>query len=280
MKRKIIKHGNHSIMNENDGYIYSLNESMGYDFNSHLHKCYEIIRIIDGELLYTVEGREYTLSGGDLIFTAPDELHSFSFPTQCTYRREFIHIYPGFIKDYPEICDMLKMRRMGECNAIPAETVKKYGIAEIFNGIYEYCEKPVPETDFMVLTYALQLLVKINQIVKTGSLIYGSSISGKKSGLICDYIDRHYMEKTDLDTISAELFLSPSYVSRVFKKETGMTVKAYINLRRITQAKNLIIEGEKATCVFRECGFSDYSTFYRAFVKYAGMTPDKFKNIR
>ena len=75
-KRKIIKHGNHTINDKYNGYVYNLNISDGYDFNSHMHNCYEFIHVIEGQLIYTVEGPEYALSAGDIIMTCPEELHS------------------------------------------------------------------------------------------------------------------------------------------------------------------------------------------------------------
>ena len=50
MKKKVIKHGNHSIANDNDGYMYSYNTSESYSFDTHIHKCYEIVHVIKGEL--------------------------------------------------------------------------------------------------------------------------------------------------------------------------------------------------------------------------------------
>ena len=76
MERKILKYGNHIIGNDYDGYMYSYNFSDGYDFNSHLHRCFEFIHIIGGKLIYTVEGTDYMLSEGDFIMTKPNELHS------------------------------------------------------------------------------------------------------------------------------------------------------------------------------------------------------------
>ena len=75
MERNIIKYGNHVLNNDYDGYMYSYNSSHGYDFNSHLHRCFEFIHIIDGKLIYTVEGTDYMLSKGDIIVTKPYELH-------------------------------------------------------------------------------------------------------------------------------------------------------------------------------------------------------------
>ncbi len=274
-----IIHGTHKPYNDTDGYMYNLNSSDGYNFNSHIHSCYEFIRVISGQLLYTVEGTDYILSDGDLIMTKPDELHSFSFPEPCEYRREFLHIYPDFLKGLPDIVDLLNSRKSGCFNYIPSELVKKYGIDKIFGGMAQYCAAPVPETDFMILAYTIQLIAKVHQIIRTEAPVPQKVTVNKKTNSICDYIDNHYHQNISLNDIAESCFMSPSYISRMFRKETGMTIKAYLNLRRVTHAKNLIIEGKKATGIFSQCGFCDYSTFYRAFVKYAGMTPDEFRHI-
>lgn len=277
IETKIIKHGNHVINNDTDGYMYNFNTSKNYDFNSHIHKCYEFIHILHGHLLYTVEGSEYILSDGDFIMTTPSELHAFSFPKECIYQREFLHIYPGFLKGYPELINSLDSRRPGYFNRFPAETVEKYGIDKIFRGIEECCVSAEPETDFLVLTYSLQLITKISQVLRKESPEHQEIITNKKANAVCDYIDRHYNETISVGTIANALFVSPAYLSRVFKRETGITIKTYLNMRRVTHAKNLIIQGQPVTNAFLECGFDDYSTFYRAFTKYVGMSPEQFK---
>lgn len=279
LEEKVIKHGNHIINNDIDGYMYNFNTSKSYTFNSHMHKCYEFIHIIHGQLLYTVEGTEYMLSDGDFIMTTPDELHSFSFPNNGEYQREFLHIYPGFIKNYPELVRILNSRKAGYFNRFSAEMVKKYGIDKIFQGIEECCTNVEPETDFLVLTYTLQLIAKINQVLRKESPEHQEIITNKKANTIYDYIDHHYTEDIYIDTIAKSLFISPTYLSRVFKKETGMTVKNYLNMRRVTHAKNCIMQGQQPTDIYLECGFKDYSTFYRSFVKFVGMAPDAFKRM-
>lgn len=277
---KIIKHGSHTLNNDTDGYMYNFNTSEGQDFNSHIHKCFEFIHVIEGKLLYIVEGSEYILHPGDLIMTKPEEFHSFSFPEECRYQREFLHIYPGFLKDYPKIVELMNKRQAGYFNRIPAETVQKYHIDQIFRSIEEYCANPIEETDFMVLTYTLQLIIKINQILRSDTPQKQHAISNKKTNAICRYIDSHYKENITIDKIAANIYMSASHASRIFKEEMGMNIKTYITMRRITHSKNLIMEGRKITSIPATCGFTDYSTFYRAFVKYVGMSPDDFKQIQ
>ena len=49
-------------------------------------------------------------------------------------------------------------------------------------------------------------------------------------------------------------------------------------MKRIVLAKNMIMNGTPATEVYERCGFNDYSTFYRAFKRYVGVSPDKFRS--
>lgn len=278
MEHKIIKHGNHVINNDYDGYMYNFNTSQSYSFNSHIHKCYEFVHIIHGQLIYTVEGNEYMLSDGDFIMTNPAELHSFSFPEACDYQREFLHIYPGFIKDFPELTAGLETRKMGYFNRFSAEMTKKYEIDKIFEHIEKCCTNIEPETDFLVLGLTIALFARINQILRKEAPEHQSIITNKKANAVCDYIDKHYKEDITVESIAASQFISPSHLSRIFKKETGMTVKAYLNMRRVTRAKNLIMEGpHMITNIYLDCGFIDYSSFYRSFVKYVGMSPEEFK---
>lgn len=279
MYDKISKYGNHIISDDENGYMYSFNMSESYDFNSHLHKCHELVHVMEGRMIYTIEGHDYSVSAGDLVVTRPEELHSFSFPEKCKYKREFLHMYPKFLERFPEAHDILYSREAGAMNVIPAETVKKYDIDKVFNEINQYCASPVPETDLMVLTCAVQLVLKLNRVWADDKPSYESVISDKKTNSIRYYIDHHYKESISAADVAAAMFMSQSYASRIFKRTTGMTIKAYINLRRVTAAKNLMIEGGKATDVYLRCGFADYTTFYRCFIKYTGMTPEEFKNI-
>lgn len=276
MEQKIIRHGNHVSNNNYDGYVYSFNTSKSETFSSHLHACYEFIHIIHGQLVYTVEGNEYILSDGDMIMTNPSELHSFSFPAECEFQREFLHIYPGFVKDFHGLLANLNRRKMGYFNRIPREMVERYEIDKIFKRLEECCGKQSPETDFLALGLSVELLAKISQILRNETPEY--QIISKKSSEVCDYIDGHFNDTVTVSDIADRFYISQSQLNRIFKKDTGMTVKTYLNMRRITHAKNLIMYGRQMIKnIYIDCGFDDYSTFYRAFVKYVGMSPEEFK---
>ncbi len=278
MEIKVLRHGTHIPGNDYDGYMYSFNTSKSYSFDSHLHKCYEIIHVIHGSLIYTVEGREYRISDGDIVITSPDELHSFSFPEESAYQREFLHIYPGFIERCPVIADMLNSRNPGEFNHIPQDKAVKYGFDKIFDDVRSACEKPVAETDLIVFANVMLFAAKMHLMLSEDAPKYVEREADSKARTIYSYIDLHYTEDINAGTIASVMAMSETAARKMFKKETGMTIKSYLTLRRVTAAKNLIMEGQKAMNIFTQCGFGDYSTFYRSFIKYVGMTPDAFKH--
>ena len=280
MDKKIIKHGTHIPGNNTDGYMYNFNTSNNYDFNSHLHSCYEIIHIIHGHLLYTVEDSEYILDDGDIIMTKPSELHSFSFPDGGSYQREFLHIYPGFLDRFPDLVNGLNSRDAGYFNHIPRATVKRYGVDKIFREMEKWCGEPTEETDLMMLALTLQLIGVILCIWRCEIPHHQDVVANRRNNAVCDFIDRHFREDITLTTIANSLFMSQSHMSRIFKKEMGMSIKTYLSMRRIIHAKNLIMQGESVSFAYTDSGFCDYSTFYRTFVRYAGMSPDSFKKTQ
>ena len=58
----------------------------------------------------------------------------------------------------------------------------------------------------------------------------------------------------------------------------GISITDYISMQRIAMAKKLISQGGSASKIYSECGFNDYSSFYRAFVKNFGYSPKEEKN--
>lgn len=82
-------------------------------------------------------------------------------------------------------------------------------------------------------------------------------------------------------TISERLSLNPSYLSRLFKKEVGMSIKEYINHIRITTSNDLLTSTNYSIQEISEIvGFSTSQNFSKAFKKYHGITPTLYRKQR
>ena len=90
------------------------------------------------------------------------------------------------------------------------------------------------------------------------------------------YIYHHYQERNlGAETLSAMVFLSPGYLSAVFKEETGVTLNRFIREVRMEKAKELLeTTNMKISGIAKEVGFSNNSYFCRSFREFFGDTPE------
>jgi len=95
---------------------------------------------------------------------------------------------------------------------------------------------------------------------------------------IHSYVTMRYRFNITPGKICEELYLNNAYVSRLFKKETGMTIGEYINKTRIEYAKKLL-EGTNVPIgsIALNVGFKDANYFSRVFKRYEGMSPETYR---
>lgn len=93
------------------------------------------------------------------------------------------------------------------------------------------------------------------------------------------YITQHYADDISLDNIANQVHLSPSYLSRLFKKKTGENLSSYIQTMRIEQAKTLLRTTTLKTYeVGERVGISDPVYFSRIFKKLTGTKPKDYRH--
>ena len=95
-----------------------------------------------------------------------------------------------------------------------------------------------------------------------------------------EYVHNNYQEESlGLDDICRELGVSNSYFSSIFKKETGISVSAYIRRQKIEMAKNLLQYSDYPIIeIANRLSFSSQSHFIQQFREVTGMTPGKYRD--
>ncbi|SFS02083.1 response regulator transcription factor [Anaeromicropila populeti] len=95
---------------------------------------------------------------------------------------------------------------------------------------------------------------------------------------INNYIHQHYSENIGRNDIAKKFYLSPEYLSKLYKKRTGVNLKEYINEYRIEKAKELLKAGEKnISNIAESVGFDNYSYFSTIFKKITGVSPKEYR---
>ena len=98
---------------------------------------------------------------------------------------------------------------------------------------------------------------------------------------VAEYIKAHFSEKITLDEIAEHVALSKSYLSRIYKEETGESLSSYMNKVRIDKAKLMLLDNccslVEVSCL---CGFEDQSYFTKVFKRLVGVSPKRYRESR
>ena len=133
----------------------------------------------------------------------------------------------------------------------------------------------VREEEFLAYAKVIELLSLLPSLYLHPKGVGGVAYSLRTAEVI-RYIEKNYAENVSVKQISAELGVSASFLSRVFKKEIGATIHEYLNRYRILQAVPLLKSCSVTEAGYR-CGFCDDSHFISVFKKYMGSTPMQYK---
>ena len=238
-------------------------------FRLHCHDFYEIYVFGKGDSTYAVEGADYPLEPGDMIFIRPGEMHRVHHRSETEYFRTVIQFDDEFFRTYD--CEHYKEifwgRACGEKNKISAKTARNSGIAHVLDEMHEAFKN-------YDKAYIQALIVQILYLAYKNDCFSTENEGKKRVKDIVSYINEHYSEKLTLDEIADEFYITKYHLARIFKEATGHTVNEYIRLKRIRNVEELSNDATLSEAATKS-GYKDYSSFYRAYIKANGTPPKK-----
>ena len=96
---------------------------------------------------------------------------------------------------------------------------------------------------------------------------------------VANYVRRHLSEPVSVEKMAGEFFLSRPHLSAKFKRETGMTLTDFILNEKTEEAKRLLRYSDKSQAAISVyLGFSSQGYFAKVFKKYAGCTPNEYRD--
>ena len=96
--------------------------------------------------------------------------------------------------------------------------------------------------------------------------------------IVQQYIHEHYGQELSVELLAATVFLSPDYLSRLFKKQMGKSLYQYIRQFRMEKASQLLRETTKKVIdIGIETGYPNYSYFCQSFREYFGKSPERYR---
>lgn len=248
---------------------------------AHQHGFYELLLLLEGSVTYLVGEDSYALLPGDLLIIPGDVPHHPIFGEGGKYRRVVLWLTADFVRSLPEGGELAESLGMGD-DAQRGRLFRFHAtdgdaLAECAMALAEELQFERPMGDAMSSLLVARLLILIRRMAESTTQQESDDASSlRRIREIAAFIDENLHRDLTLDSIADQFFFSKFYLSRLFKRHMNMTPHAYITERRLLLAKQLLYEGIPPTEVYKRCGYTDYSVFFRSFKKFYGTAPGKF----
>lgn len=242
--------------------------------------AFELLLVTSGEGMYYLDSSYYEIKKGDLVFCNSSVLHD-----ELPEKNKDLSFYglraAGFtFQNLPE-----NHLIPGEMWPVAASKDNYEAFLKLFEVLFQYADAQLHLEEFgehlMMSILNLAISTAYEAHVK-GSQINGERRPGGTGQLyrIKQYIDRNYHDDLSLESLGKTFFLSPYYLSHIFKEAFEIPPMQYIYRRRIGEAQSLLITtDDSVTKIAGAVGFGDSSYFSVQFRKYVGMTPSEYRRI-
>ncbi len=179
--------------------------------------------------------------------------------------------------------------RMGEISGLDlVEECRRKGISSLFviisghsdfgyaqralnNGVCHYMLKPVDAGE------GLRMLLKVRDLLTNKSV--PEAIGHGAIDDIMQYMRQQYQQRLTLEDVADHFFMNKTYLSELFKKETGKSFVQFKNEIRVERAKVLLRNSDELiSAISQQCGFEDAGYFSTVFKLMTHLTPQQYRN--
>jgi len=246
---------------------------------THSHNFIEILYVVKGSILNTVDNQEIHMMQGDICIHNKNAKHSIKIIKESSIIANILILdeifyqgtFSSFMEDTNVIADFLNHKLLYHNFLFYSAGHSKKIQNVLYNLFTEFVEADYYQT-YSLEAYTLLLL---NELVKLKSCsFYGIN---KKVRDIIEYIQNNCCTKT-LEEIANDLNYTANYLTRLIKKTTGVKCSdIMINIRLNFAIKYLRETDLSIDEIANKVGYSSSSHFYRIFKKKTGMSPHQYK---
>lgn len=270
------------IMHNSDFEIFHYKEPRPDTVEVHHHDFYEVYFFLGGAVEYWVDGKTFHLEPGDLLLINPMELHRpIVSPESKTYERIVLWINTDYLEKLSsESIDLTRCfdtTLSTHTNLIHPKTVQRTTLTSCLTELIREHYGNSLGNDLYARGLFLQFMVELNRMALRSPK--PRAVKEESSTLVSQaltYINEHFNEELSLESIAGKFYVSKYHLSHAFSSEVGVSIYRYIILKRLTSACQMLLDGKSAKEVCASCGFSDYTSFYRAFKAEYGLSPRDF----
>ena len=243
------------------------------DTNPHIHSEIELLFIEKGNALINVGEDELSVEKGDLIFINPLEVHSVKPCKNSEYSHKCICFDSSLVVDATLKEELLSGKTMVTKRVLSQSETIKNAFLKLYNAT-ENEEKTLLFESTAYISLIFSYLIKNDLVEKR----LKSDKGVRFCKAVTEYIaDNYANDITSLD-IANELFYTQSYFCRNFLKHFNVPFSKYLNMYRISKAKDMLLTTElKISDISGICGFGSPEYFAKSFKKEVGISPKSYR---
>lgn len=275
------------------GYQVIYRERTGpFSFLPHYHGALEVLGVNGARGMVNVEGTRFPVSssGTLTVLVPPGAVHSIRFLGKAgNYHQVTLRVSMGCLRDMvravsrygdADIDAWIGDLRPFSHSDLTGEFIKLAAHLSLCRDPRWGLRPPFPVREHERALSDLEILVRIMLLLLRTSG-EGKTTTGRGSEplrRIVDVVGRHYSENLDIERLTELCCMSKSHLCRLVRRQMDMTVKDYVNVVRVEQAKSAMRLGERSiTRLALMCGYNHPSYFARVFSALEGMPPSRWR---
>ena len=236
----------------------------GFSHFAHLHRSYELLYVVKGNLTAFVDNRHFPMNPGDFILILPYEIHS--------YRNEnhaecYISVFsPDYIQEfYKRTAKQALEKPVFRLEEPVFHHMKQYLFLDNTRPLYSKAYL------YYIAARLLEESVLIPQTARRSDLLHQ----------ILTYIQEHYLESLTLQDLASFLGYNRLYLSRYINSTLHLSFTDLLNQHRINYAAYLLgSTGDSISSIAFSCGYNNLRTFNRCFQEFEHCTPREYRKSR
>lgn len=244
--------------------VYKHAKGTGAAPEREFHDFHEILLFVGGETTFLSEEKHISLSPFQTVVIPKKTYHQFINTVDEEYHRCVFSFY-----DIPELEELID-----KCMHRPRVIEASQEQRQLFNKMNEIMESDSSEKEKQILMHSLLALL-LREVANEHTSVKGGSKLSETTSKSIELINKNLSSKLSVSELSKKLNVSVSTLTQTFKRDMNISVYRYILTKKLMLAQQKIKDGESATLAAAQCGFADYSGFYKQYKKMFGVSPSE-----
>lgn len=261
--------------------LFHIRDQKDIHIETHFHSFDKVICFLEGDVTYTIEGKEYHLKPRDILLVRHDEVHRPVISPDRIYDRWILYLDRNYLQALSTeeeplySCFDLCASKSAHLLRVPPDSHRRFML--LMRQMRDAETSGQFGHRLLSRSVLTQILVELCRFSRDAGATAADEGSDPQIAQVTAYIQNHLDEDLSSDALAERFGVTPSYLLHRFQKATGYTPHAYVQLKRILSAAELIASGVPAGDACRQAGYHDYSVFSRAFIKRFGVSPSRYR---